>query len=92
MASPSAKSDRPIAEEAWHAEFELELLTRPGILMVHLLTDECGCLLLAQGIIPEYLRRQAQSALEWNATEERGIAKRLLDQRNREAVAGVSRP
>lgn len=89
MGSPSAKSDRDIAVEPWHAEFELELLHRPGIEMITLLTDECGCLLLAEGIIPEYLRRQAKAALEWNATEERGIAKRLLEAERHRAARGV---
>ena len=78
-----AENDRPIAQEPWHAEFELELLQREGIELVTLLTDECGCLLLAQGILPEYLKRQAREALKWNATEDRGIAKRLLDAAHR---------
>lgn len=38
---------RPIAVEPWHAAKELELLERPGIQPVTLMTDECGCLLLA---------------------------------------------
>lgn len=80
-----SKQQRLIAEEPWHAETEIELLDRPGVCFIHLLTDECGCLLLAKGIIPEYLKRQAQSALEWSATEERGVAKRLLDSERKRA-------
>lgn len=79
MASKLGKSDRPIAAEPWHAETEIELLDRPGVCFISLLTDECGCLLLAKGIIPDYLKRQAQKALEWSATEERGIAQRLIN-------------
>ena len=77
---------RAIAEEPWHAAKELELLERPGIQTVSLLTDECGCLLLAQGILPEYLKRQAQDALAWLATDERGLARRVLDQERRKVV------
>ena len=87
-----AKSSRPIADEPWHAEFELELRDRPGIEMVTLLTDECGCLLLADGIIPAYLQRQARAALNWNATENRGIAKQLLESERRRASAGATEP
>lgn len=78
---------RPIADEPWHAAKELELLERPGIQHVTLLTDECGCLLLAQGILPEYLRRQAEDALAWLATDDRGLARRALDaERKRPSV------
>lgn len=80
-------SDRQIAVEPWHAELEVELKSREGICFITLLTDECGCLLLKEGIVPEYLRRQAESALQWNATEDRGIAERLLqrDQQRKQA-------
>lgn len=89
---------RKIAEEPWHASKELELLERPGIQHVTLLTDECGCLLLAQGILPEYLRRQAEDALSWLATDERGLARRALDSERRRtqkpapATNAVARP
>jgi hypothetical protein len=69
---------RKIAEKPWHARAEIELKDRPGILFVTLLTDECGCLLLAEGIIPDYLRREAEDAIAWMATEERDLARRTL--------------
>lgn len=72
------------AESPWHAELELELRERPGIEFLNLLTDECGALLLAEGIVPIYLQRQARQMLEWNATEARGIARRLLDRAAKE--------
>ena len=85
-----AKTNRAIADEPWHAETEIELLERPGVCFIHLLTDECGCLLLAKGIIPEYLRRQAEYALAWNATQERGLAQRELDRVVRKAKTDAS--
>jgi len=89
LASKEAKkmsTKRDIAVEPWHAAKELELLERPGIQTVSLLTDECGCLLLAQGILPEYLRRQAEDALRWLATDDRGLARRALDSERRRAM------
>lgn len=62
--------------ERWHAVAH-ELLARPGIVFVTLLTDEAGCKLLAQGIIPAYLQEEAVQCLDYMATDERGLVVRL---------------
>ena len=77
---------RKIATEPWHAATEVALMERPGVVFVYLLTDECGCVLLARGILPDYLVRQAQDALDWNGTEARGVARRALDREARQPV------
>jgi hypothetical protein len=70
-----AKRQSPGGQQPWQLKTEDELRDRPGIMWVHLLTDEVGCAWLARGEIPEYLKQQALDALEWCATEARGVVK-----------------
>jgi hypothetical protein len=65
----------PGGQQPWQLATEDALRDRPGIMWVSLLTDEIGCAWLARGEVPAYLKRQAEDALEWCATEERGVVK-----------------
>jgi hypothetical protein len=65
----------PGGQHPWQLSTEDQLRDRPGVVWVHLLTDEVGCAWLARGEIPAYLRQQAIDALAWCATEERGVVK-----------------
>lgn len=55
----------------WQLKAEDQLRDRPGVVFVHLLTDEIGLQWLIRGEIPTYLREQARDALDWLATDNR---------------------
>lgn len=55
----------------WQLRTEDQLRDRPGVVFVHLLTDEIGLQWIIRGEIPAYLKDQARDALAWLATEER---------------------
>lgn len=77
MRTRTAKNATPGRGGApWQLGAADTLRERPGVMLVSLLTDEIGCQWLVRGEIPEYLRDQARAALEWCATEERGLVKR----------------
>lgn len=50
------------------------LRERPGVILISLLTDEAGALMIRRGEVPEYLKQQAADALDWAATDYRGVA------------------
>ena len=52
---------------------EDELREREGVMLIALLTDEAGALMLRQGKVPKYLKAQCVKALDWCATEYRGL-------------------
>jgi hypothetical protein len=52
---------------------EEQLRERPGVMLVSLLTDEAGCLMMRRGEIPLYVLEQIERALEWAATDYRGV-------------------
>ena len=55
----------------WQLKTEDQLRDRPGVVFVHLLTDEIGLRWIVRGEIPDYLRDQAADALDWLATDNR---------------------
>lgn len=52
---------------------EETLRERPGVTLISLLTDEAGALMLRRGEVPEYIKQQCQDALDWCATDYRGL-------------------
>jgi len=52
---------------------EETLREREGVMLIYLLTDEAGALMIRNGEIPDYLKQQARDALEWAATDYRGL-------------------
>jgi hypothetical protein len=55
----------------WQLKAEDQLRDRPGVVFVHLLTDEIGLQWILRGEIPEYLKDQARDALQWLGTDDR---------------------
>jgi len=54
---------------------EETLRERPGVTLISLLTDEAGALMLRRGEVPEYIKQQCQDALDWCATDYRGLVR-----------------
>ena len=67
---PKAK---PLTNQPHLVGVEETLRERPGVTLVSLLTDEAGCLMLRRGEVPEYIKAQCEGALDWCATEFRGV-------------------
>jgi hypothetical protein len=67
------QSTSPGGVHPWQLAVEDELRARPGVMFISLLTDEAGCVWLARGEVPAYLRQQARDALAWCATDTRGL-------------------
>lgn len=58
-----------VAVDPWNAKKEAELDARPNAHHIYLLVDEEGAQLLIDGVIPEYVQRQARSALNWTLAD-----------------------
>jgi hypothetical protein len=53
---------------------EETLRERPGVLLLYLLTDEAGAMMIRDtGQVPDYVREQCEKALDWCATDYRGL-------------------
>jgi hypothetical protein len=63
------------SQQPWQLKTEDALRERPGVVFVHLLTDEIGLRWILRGEIPEYLKDQARDALAWLATDDRKDAR-----------------
>lgn len=48
------------------AKKHAELTARKGVTFIYLLTDQEGAALIAQGIVPGYVKEQARNALDWS--------------------------
>ena len=63
------------SQQPWQLKTEDALRERPGVVFVHLLTDEIGLRWILRGEIPPYLQDQARDALAWLATDDRKDAR-----------------
>jgi len=55
---------------------EETLSERAGVLFIYLLTDEAGAMMIRDtGQVPDYMRDQAAKALDWCASDYRGLVK-----------------
>lgn len=72
MTSRSAKSRTPAAVSPQCAEKAAELDASGKGGYIYLLTDPAGARLIASGVLPEYIKEQAERALDWMACDERG--------------------
>ncbi len=53
------------------AEIKLRAEGGNGVTLITLLTDEAGAHLIAQGVVPAYVKEQCVRALEWCCVDER---------------------
>lgn len=70
---PKRKQPHPWTTQPHLVGVEATLRVRPNVMLISLLTDEAGALMLRRGEVPEYLKQQCQDALDWCATEYRGV-------------------
>ena len=59
------REPEPMPVEPWLAAKHDELEAREGVTFVYLLVDDEGAQLIAKGILPDYVQRQARRALDW---------------------------
>jgi hypothetical protein len=53
---------------------EETLRERPGVMLIGLLVDEAGAMMIREtGKVPEYVIDQCSKALDWCATDYRGV-------------------
>lgn len=70
------RKHHPFTNQPHLVGVEKTLRERPGVMLIGLLVDEPGALMIRDtGRVPEYVIEQCIKALDWCATDYRGIAK-----------------